>query len=142
MYEEVRLDHTYSDGDYFHLDIEIKWLRGARLHRDLRFKFFRSKQAAGLEFRAIPGWPTMFNEWPGHLEDQFGPYFVISTSDAERAALARLDPDGMALVSDIAADLFSIICAMTNDSASKITDAYTLLREVIRFCDYIAPVST
>lgn len=141
MYDELRLHQTYADGDYFHLDIELKWLRGLRLHRDVRFKFFRDRDAAGLEFRCISEWPVVFQVWPGYLVDKYGPYFVISTGDADRQALSLLDSDGLTLVSDIAAELFTIISSLTNNPAAGITDAHGLLREVIRVADYIASAS-
>ncbi len=138
MYDDLRLHQTYTEGNYFHLDIELKWLRGSRLHRDVRFKFFRDGDFAGLEFRSLPDWPVVFQMWPGHLVDRFGAYFVISTGDADRKAIAQLDPDGMTLVSDIAAELFNIISSLTNNPAAEVTDAEALLRDVIRVSDYIA----
>ena len=137
MYDELKLHQTYTNGDYFHLDIELKWLRGMRLHRNVRFKFFRDKDVAGLEFRSIAEWPVVFQVWPSHLTDNFGPYFVISTGDAHRKAIAQLDPDGLMLVSDIAAELFTIISSLTHNPAAEITDVQSLLREAIRISDYI-----
>ena len=138
MYDDLRLHQTFTEGNYFHLDVELKWLRGVRLHRDVRFKFFRDNDVAGLEFRCIPEWPVVFQVWPGHLVDTYGPYFVISTADTERKAIAQLDADGLTLVGDIAEELFSIISSLTNNPAADIRDAQAVLREVIRVSDYIA----
>jgi hypothetical protein len=88
-----------TEGTYRHLDLAVTGLvAAAGLWRQVRLKLFDRRGTVGLEFRAMKGWPQMFDVWPGARQDNFGPFWRVE-SDAPAEALGQLaTPHDRALI--------------------------------------------
>lgn len=80
----IRLEEFYAspDGGYRHLDL---WLEGVRGHGQdwarLRVKLALRGEGPCLEFRIRPGWPQIFDQWPGTERDEWGPFYLVGLAD-------------------------------------------------------------
>lgn len=137
MFESLRLDHTLIGYEWSHVDVELKWLRGKKLHPDVRFKFFRKNSIVGLEFRNGDGWPRMFDPWPGKQADKYGSFFMVSSDDIAGDALAGLDREGATLLRDIASDLLPAIRALVQETDQSVQVWPRIISDASDFHDYI-----
>ena len=90
-FDDLRLDETYADDNYRHLDITMLGLsEGGRIWRIVKFKLFEDQGTPGLEFRSGADLPVCFLRWPGTEADRFGPYFKLLGAEAFASAIATL----------------------------------------------------
>lgn len=67
--------------DYRHLDISLYGLATpGHAWPHVKLKLCRMNEARHLEFRRMPGWPTMFETWPGTETDRYGDVLHIAAN--------------------------------------------------------------
>jgi glycosyltransferase involved in cell wall biosynthesis len=138
MFEDVSLDHIYNGAGRTHIDFRVRWLRGIKLHTNVRVKLFRSGAGIGLEFRSNPKWPKLFHSWPGSRSDKFGPLFEVSTADRTGLAIAAVDREGAVLLADIAAHLPAAIATLTQNRKISGEDGLRLVDDARQLRTYMA----
>jgi hypothetical protein len=101
-----------DESEYRHIDISVHDIQDNETNWEhLKFKFCSWKGHEYIEFRIGPNIPTMFRVWPGHEEDQFGPYLnypdpfnneVLNISEPRDRMLLRLIFNILEKVLDVA----------------------------------------
>jgi glycosyltransferase involved in cell wall biosynthesis len=90
----VRLDELLpgSGEEYRHLDLSLHGLATPEhAWSHVKLKLCRMGEARHLEFRRMPGWPAMFEAWPGTQTDRYGELLRIPADSGPPPARTARD---------------------------------------------------
>lgn len=95
-FERASLGGQHGDLRQRWLDVMVLGLSsGPHEWPQLRFRLHvDDKDHAGIEIRQSPGWPGVFEAWPGSRTDLHGPVFDFVPEDLARLAARRMSRDG------------------------------------------------